>query len=243
MTSFELISYPDIRNSLSVYSLFPHLSSNVRTKLKKYPTIIEFLIAIHEQKTTLTNDEETLAIDEILRIDRNLVNYQIGNLKNPKLSYISNKYEIESIVEENDFIFNELSRIKENTDDKFIIDTFNKLAKVNINLENVNYVFINAQLVNYLHSESSSYTNAKKLNITNVNKDLESLIKENYNLFMPVSSELKKENSSKFLDFTKNIIDNGITSTIHLITFSDETLKFIKTIEPKFIFKINRIIN
>ena len=60
---------------------------------------------------------------------------------------------------------------------------------------------------------------------------------------MPVSCELKKEDSSKFLDFTKNIINNGITSTIHLITFSDETLKFIKIIEPKFIFKISRIIN
>jgi len=243
MTSFELTSYPDIRNSLSIYSLFPHLSSNVRTKLKKYSTIMEFLIAIHEKKTTLTNEEETLAIDEMLRIDRNLVNYQIGNLKNPKLSYISNKHEIENIVEENNSILNELSHIKENTDDKLIIDTFNKLDKVNINLEDVNYVFINAQLVNYFHSESSSYTNAKKFKITNVNKDLQSLINENYNLFMPVSCELKKEDSSKFLDFTKNIIDNGITSIIHLITFSDETLKFIKIIEPKFIFKISRIIN
>ena len=168
---------------------------------------------------------------------------QIGNLKNPKLSYISNEHEIENIVEENNSILNELSRIKENTDDKFIIDTFNKLDKVNINLEDVNYVFINAQLVNYFHSESSSYTNAKKFKITNVNKDLQSLIKENCNLFMPVSCELKKEDSSKFLDFTKNIINNGITSTIHLITFSDETLKFIKIIEPKFIFKISRIIN
>ena len=59
---------------------------------------------------------------------------------------------------------------------------------------------------------------------------------------MPVTCELKKESSSELLDFTKNMIDNGITSTIHLITFNDETLKFIKIIEPKFIFKINRII-
>ncbi len=241
MTTFEITSYPDLRNSFSIESLFPYLTNNLRRKLKKYDTVEKLLDAIYENQTTLSENEEIIVVDEMFRIDKNMINYHLGLLKNPKLDYFLKDLNNKNTLKNNEIISQQLLDLKETTKDVFLLELFEEIN--DLNFDNICFDFISAQLVNYFHAENKSFINAKKIKIFDFSKGINNVLENDPDLFLPLSTNIKKNHDSSFLEFIKNISDFGITSYIHATTFNNETLSFIKKIDSKFVFKVRRAIN
>ena len=163
MTSFSVNSHPALRNSLNIESLYPYLATNVRTKLKKHKTIENLLIDIHERNTTLDESEELAVVDEILRIDKSIINYFTGTLKNKNLTYLSDRYDFKSLEVENEFLLNQLKNINDYTNNESLINLVNN-ALIGLDEKLIFLNFVSAQLVNYINSnkKSSTYLKTKK---------------------------------------------------------------------------------
>jgi hypothetical protein len=242
MTTFNVNSHPNLRNGLKVQALFPYLPSNVRTKIKKHKTIEQLLIDIHESNTTLVNAEDLRVIDEILRIDKILINYYTGILKNKNLTYLSNNFDFKHIEEENSYLLNQLKNIKSYTKTESLIDSVNTaLDGLDTELLFLNYV--NAQLVNYINSTKKATTYLRRLKNFDSTKGFNFFNQKDDLISMPIFAHIEVSFEKEIIEFLKNINDFGISNSIHLISLNNETLKFINRIDSKLIFNLNRVLN
>ena len=242
MTSFSVNSHPALRNSLNIESLYPYLATNVRTKLKKHKTIENLLIDIHERNTTLNESEELTVIDEILRIDKSIINYFTGTLKNKNLTYLSDRYDFKSLEVENEFLLNQLKNINDYTNTESLINLVNN-ALIDLDEKLIFLNFVNAQLVNYINSNKKSSTYLRRLKNFDTTKGFHYLKQKVDLISMPTFAHIEKDFEKEILEFLKNINDFGITNSVHLISLNNETLKFINRIDSKLIFNLNRVLN
>jgi hypothetical protein len=242
MASFTVNSLPNLRNELSVQSLFPYLATNVRTKLKKHKTIEQLLVDVHDRNTTLDDTEELAVIDEILRIDKNLVNYYTGVLKNRNLTYLSNFKYFQSPEEENNFLLNQLRDIDSYTKTESLINSVNT-ALEGLDNELLFVNFVNAQLVNYINTTKKAFFYLRRLKNVDLTKRFNFFKQKNDLLSMPIFAHIEIGFENEFLEFLKNLNDYGVTNSVHLISLNDETMKFISRIDSKVIFNLNRVLN
>lgn len=242
MTSFTVNSLPNLRNELSVQSLFPYLATNVRTKLKKHKTIEQLLVDVHDRNTTLNDTEELAVIDEILRIDKNLVNYYTGVLKNRNLTYLTNFKYFQSPEEENNFLLNQLRDIDSYTKTESLINSVNT-ALEGLDNELLFVNFVNAQLVNYINATKKAFPYLRRLKNVDLTKGFNFFKQKNDLLSMPIFAHIEIGFEKEFLEFLKNLNDYGVTNSVHLLSLNDETMKFISRIDSKVIFNLNRVLN
>tara|TARA_B100000282_G_scaffold269114_1_gene222333 strand:- start:484 stop:1212 length:729 start_codon:yes stop_codon:yes gene_type:complete len=242
MTSFNVNSHIDIRNSLKIQALYPYLATNVRTKLKKYKTVEKLLVDIHEHNCTLDESEELTVIDEILRIDKNLINFFTGTLKNKNLTYLSNNYDFKSFEDENNFLLNQLKNISSYTKTESLINSINN-SLIGLDTKLIFLNFVNAQLVNFIKSTKKTSSYLRRIKKFDTTKGFNYFKEEVDLISLPLFAHIEIDFEKEIIEFLKNINEFGITNTVHLISLNDETLKFINRIDSKLLFNLNRVLN
>ncbi len=244
MTTFKVSSHPDIRLFHFTRTLFPYLKPNVKVKLKKYPTVNDLVDAINEGSTTLRESEIEDVLEEILQIDKILINYDLNILKHPNLTYIINPDAEKSTFENNQLIMKVLEECLDSAEDEIIFNELEAIFK--LDLSRVCFDFISAQLVNYINSLNLNSVKIyiKKLNLHDLNVPLNKELKKEVGLNEPLSGAIPEKGVNlELLNFIKNLSDFGLKSRIHAHALSDESLSFINLIDSKFIYKLNRMIN